>query len=112
MPSALKTSSWLEKLAPPGAIESKQLSKVNVFSFFFPSLLAKTVCEGEGIVTTWAVPRDNSRWLKGRTRTATWKRSREVLHLKFTCIKDGQMMQASYDTTATCNNCYALAFAA
>ena len=71
MPRVLKTSSWLEKLTALGSIESKQLSKVNVFSFFFPSVLTRVVCEGEGMVTTLAVPRDNSRWLKGRTRIAT-----------------------------------------
>ena len=50
------------------------------------------VCDGEGMVTTLAVPRVSSRWLNGRTLIATWKGFREHLSLKFTCTMDDSVM--------------------
>ena len=113
VPSVLKTSSWLEKLTPLGSMESKQLSKVNVFSFFFPSALARVVCEGEGMETTLAVPRDNSRWLNGLTRIATWKCFHEIQFFKVPLNCGGDFVMSVRDNMFAMRwNFYAVAFAA
>ena len=71
VPRLLNTSSWLQKSGKLGSIELKHLSKVNVLSFFFSSVLMRVVWVGEGMAMARAAPRLCSLWLKGRTLTAT-----------------------------------------